>query len=436
MSDPAWSLVPLDDVADVRVSNVDKKSVAGETPVRLCNYMDVYSTPYLVGLENYMRATATTSELARFGLQSGDVLITKDSETPDDIAIPAIVDRTEPDVVCGYHLAIIRPGPKLDPTWLGKQFSSDAARRYFGARATGSTRYGLSNGAIGSFAFPVPPLPHQKAAAKVLRTLDEAIQKTEQVIAKLKQMKQGLLHDLLTRGVDENGGLRDPRRHPDQFEESPIGLMPIAWSVANLRGCLDGSAQNGIYKPPSDIGSGTLLLGQTAITETRSIDPKAARRARVNRNEVRRFGLLAGDILVSRVFATLAGVGQPALVPHLGEEAVYESNMMRLRVDPAKVQAQLLVELLRISGVRRQVASVANLSNQASINQTGLHGLLFALPQLSEQRRMLAILDSATGREEVEARQSKKLRQLRQALTEDLLTGRVRVTKLLKGEAA
>ncbi len=73
---------------------------------------------------------------------------------------------------------------------------------------------------------PLPPLPEQRRIAEILDTLDEAIRKTEQVIAKLQQMKQGLLHDLLTRGIDDNGELRDPERHPEQFKDSPLGRIP------------------------------------------------------------------------------------------------------------------------------------------------------------------------------------------------------------------
>ena len=69
------------------------------------------------------------------------------------------------------------------------------------------------------------------AIAAVLETVDEAIAKTEAVIAKLKQVRAGLLHDLLTRGLDENGQLRDPVAHPEQFQDSPLGRIPREWEI-------------------------------------------------------------------------------------------------------------------------------------------------------------------------------------------------------------
>jgi type I restriction enzyme, S subunit len=140
-----WQIQPLGALADIRISNVDKKLVSGELPVRLCNYMDVYAGRYLVDGDRYMEATCTTRELAAFGLRRGDVLITKDSESPDDIAIPALIDDDVQELVCGYHLAVLRlKSEAIDPVVLLKQLESERLRRYFGQRAGGSTRYGLS----------------------------------------------------------------------------------------------------------------------------------------------------------------------------------------------------------------------------------------------------------------------------------------------------
>jgi type I restriction enzyme S subunit len=117
-----WREVPLASVAEVRFSGVNKLSLPSEEPVRLCNYTDVYNNDCITGDLEFMRATATQPEIDRFGTQLGDVIITKDSETPDDIGIAAVVDYTAPDLLCGYHLALIRPRTEeVDPTFLAKQ---------------------------------------------------------------------------------------------------------------------------------------------------------------------------------------------------------------------------------------------------------------------------------------------------------------------------
>jgi len=74
----------------------------------------------------------------------------------------------------------------------------------------------------------------QECITEILDTVDEAIARTESLIAKLKQMKAGLLHDLLTRGLDKNGQLGDAIAHPEQFKDSPLGQIPKEWEVVQL----------------------------------------------------------------------------------------------------------------------------------------------------------------------------------------------------------
>ena len=156
------------------------------------------------------------------------------------------------------------------------------------------------------------------------------------------------MHDLFTRGVLPNGQLRPLREQaPELYEETSHGWMPRGWEATTLRACLAEGATNGIYKPAHLIGSGVLLIGQTALTPDRSVDPELARRAIIEAAELQRFGVYADDILVSRVFATVEGVGQPALVPPLEEPAVFESNMMRFRVNAKLMRPRLLFEWLK-----------------------------------------------------------------------------------------
>jgi len=230
-----WCISPLKDLADIRFSNVDKKSLPGERDVSLCNYTDVYSSDYITGDEDLMSATAKESEIVKFSLEAGDVIITKDSETPYDIGVPAVVMKMLPDVLCGYHLALIRPKKnQVDPIFLAKELGHDRISQYFGRLANGLTRFGLTTSSIESTPIWIPPMDEQLVVSTVLRTMDSSISKTEMEIAKLKAIKQGLFNDLLTRGIDDNGELRDPEKHPGQFKDSSIGNIPNTWSVYTL----------------------------------------------------------------------------------------------------------------------------------------------------------------------------------------------------------
>lgn len=156
-------------LASVAVSNVDKKSRDGELAVWLCNYVDVYYNEAITDSLQFMNATATRDQHARFGLRTGDIVITKDSETPDDIAVPAQVVQDLEDVVCGYHLAIVRPMPTLvDSRYLFWTFVSRTSRQYFSAAAQGITRFGLRRDAILDLPVPMRSLAEQREIAAFL----------------------------------------------------------------------------------------------------------------------------------------------------------------------------------------------------------------------------------------------------------------------------
>ena len=106
-----WDVRHLKLACDVFPSNVDKKSYDGETPVFLCNYTDVYYHAKITADIDFMAATASPEQIAKFSLRKGDTIITKDSETAADIAVPAYVPLDLPGVVCGYHLSLVRPKP-------------------------------------------------------------------------------------------------------------------------------------------------------------------------------------------------------------------------------------------------------------------------------------------------------------------------------------
>ena len=194
-----WKDAPLNKMAEVIVSPVDKKTEPNEIPVELCNYTDVYYNHQITRNIIFMKATATKSEIAKYTLRQGDVIITKDSETPGDIAVPALVSEDLNGVVCGYHLAIVRPNiVYLNGAFLNYLFSMQSTRYYFFTLATGATRFGLSVGGINRAHFRVPEIAEQQKIAAVLSTADQEISALQQKLDALKQEKKALMQQLLT----------------------------------------------------------------------------------------------------------------------------------------------------------------------------------------------------------------------------------------------
>ena len=197
--DGEWKHHYLTEVAEIIVSPVDKKTIDGEVPVRLCNYTDVYYNDQITSNLKFMSATASRREIDKYTLKVGDVIITKDSETPGDIAIPAVVSEELNGVVCGYHLAIIRPKDGMvDGQFLSYLFSMPHTRYYFFTLANGATRFGLSVGGITKAQFNLPPFREQVHIANVIRVFDLEVESYRIQLSLLQRQKKALMQQLLT----------------------------------------------------------------------------------------------------------------------------------------------------------------------------------------------------------------------------------------------
>ncbi len=245
----------LADVADITISNVDKKTKAGEIPVRLCNYTDVYYNQYIRSDMDFMHATATERELSRCSLFAGDVVITKDSEKDDDIGVPAYINEDIDDLVCGYHLVILRPkSDKIDGAYLFYSLNAREAQHQFHARANGVTRFGLRKTDIGTVTVPVPPLHEQRRIAHILGTLDDKIELNRRMNETLEEMARAVFKDWFAdfgpvRAKMEGGEAYLPeevwRLFPDRLVESELGEVPEGWGVKAL-----GEIANVVYGAP------------------------------------------------------------------------------------------------------------------------------------------------------------------------------------------
>ena len=174
-----WPRVALVNIVDLRLSSVDKKTRPGEERVSLCNYTNVYNNNFIRADIDFMKATASEREIQKCRLEVDDVVITKDSEKHDDIGVPALISEDIANLVCGYHLAILRPlSPVLDGGYLFYALGTYEAKRQFQSYANGITRFGLRRNDIGLVKIPFPPLAEQRKIAAILSSVDATIEKT------------------------------------------------------------------------------------------------------------------------------------------------------------------------------------------------------------------------------------------------------------------
>lgn len=171
--------------------------------------------------------------------------------------------------------------------------------------------------------------------------------------------------------------------------------LPSNWEWVTLDELLIEKPCNGLYKSANSIGKGTLFLDINGLYKGLTADFSQARRVEVTENEGRQYELVKGDILFNRVSKMPEGVGKAVAVGELQEAAVYESNMIRVRLNKQRVDSLFVVNYLSTNRSRQELLSKANISNQASINQQAIKSLAIPLPPITEQRRILTILDRA-----------------------------------------
>lgn len=223
-----WEVAFIKHIADVRFSGVDKHSHDDETPVRLCNYTDVYKNDRITDDMDLMRATATAAEIARLTLIAGDVILTKDSETPDDIGVPAWVPEDLADVVCAYHLGLLRPVPdRVLGEFLFRTIGSARTAQQFHVLATGVTRFALGKHDVKNAVIALPPIEEQKTICRWItdecKPLDDAITRIEEEIKLIREYRDRLIADVVTGQVDVRGWQPGPDDVADDAALAALG---------------------------------------------------------------------------------------------------------------------------------------------------------------------------------------------------------------------
>ena len=397
-------LAPLGYVAQVLPSGVDKKSVEDETPVRLCNYTDVYHRDRITVDIEFMEATATEAEIARFTLRPGDVVITKDSETADDIAIPALVVEDLGGVVLGYHNALLRPDTtKVEPRFLFWALMGRHSASFFETKARGVTRVGLRADDIA--ALPVP-LPSLEVQGRVADTLDAETDRIDTLIAKnkdlvgLNSMRRRILVEEATKPRD--GVRRVPVRFVLREVDERVGTADTELPLLSV------SISSGVGRRSTD------SKGQVASDD-------------LSNYKVCRFG----DVVLNRMRAFQGGLGVA------DEDGVVSSDYAVLR--PQWGLPRYFHHVMRapwfVGEMTRRLRGIGDptLSNVRTprINVADLGRIEIPLPELSEQQDIVAMLDHEFRIQEklVDAvrRQTAALKKKRQALITAAVTGQIAV---------
>lgn len=264
----------------------------------------------------------------------------------------------------------------------------------------------------------------------ILDTLDTAIHETEAIIAKLKAVKQGLLHDLLTRGIAANGELRPPQAEaPHLYQQSPLGWIPKDWEIAPLDAVSTTVTSGSRDWARFYADSGALFVRIGNLTREHinfRFDSTIYVRPPHNADG-QRTRLEPGDVLIS-ITADLGIVG---VVPDGIGEAYINQHIALVRPSVSAVNPRFLGHYLASPVAQAYISKLNDAGAKAGLNLPTIRGLLTARPWRTEQNLIAERLDEIDNRIQNASTESSKLRKLKSGLMDDLLTGRIRVTPLL-----
>ena len=281
----------------------------------------------------------------------------------------------------------------------------------------------LMNGIMANIELSVPINPaEQTKIADILLTVDRAIEQTEALIAKQQRIKTGLMQDLLTRGIDEYGNLRSEQTH--EFKDSPLGRIPVEWEVNPLSDLADVDRGKFTHRPRNDprfyygeypfiqTGDVTSHIGRKVVSYTQTLNKRGTKVSKEFPS-----GTIA--ITIAANIADTAILDTPMFFPDsvVGAVVALPNNTR-------------FVELM-IRQWKPILEGLAPQSAQKNINLEVLRPLAIPTPSPEEQQRIGDLYDSLDFDQERMELTHLKLRSLKTALMQDLLTGKKRVTALL-----
>lgn len=349
------------------------------------------------------------------------ILLAEDGGNFDDFATRPIAYRIDGPSWVNNHAHILRARKGTDQSFLFWSLVHKDIRKYI----AGGTRTKLTQAELRRVEVAVPPYDHQSKIAEVLDTLDAAIRGTEAVVAKLRAMKQGLLHDLLTRGIDANGDLRPPQPEATHlYHQTPLGWLPKEWEETSLEALAEVDRGRFIHRPRNDpalyggdypfIQTGDIAAarGDFVTTFSQTLNERGAASSRE---------FPAGTIAIT-IAANIADTGILAFPMCFPDSVV--GAVVRPQVNNRFIE-------LRIRQAKRSLDAKAPQSAQKNINLQDLRPLPVFLPTKIEQDAIADTYEALRQKLTEEERLLEKLRLQKSGLMDDLLTGRVPVTPLL-----
>jgi len=271
-------------------------------------------------------------------------------------------------------------------------------------------------------------LDEQRKIAEILSTVDNSIEQTEALIQKYQRIKRGLMQDLLTRGMDEKGNIRNFDRH--EFKQTPLGLFPKGWKITTLESVSEKIADRD-HTTPSYVENGIIIVSPKDFNEIDEINFETCNRIPLNEHlqNRKKTDIQPNDIVFTRIGA---GLGKACLVSRNMPEFSILHSMALIRPNMKLTDPMFFLYLLRSSFIQKQIKNGIQSIGVPDLGLDKIKQLFVFLPEVEEQKKIASILYDNDNNIRTNLIEQKKLLNIKQGLMQDLLTGKVRVNALLE----
>jgi type I restriction enzyme S subunit len=396
-----WVSVKIEDVAWKRTDNVDPNEVDLERHVGLEHIKPNKSKP------DWESIDGLSSTKRRFN--SGDILFAK--------LRPNLEKSAQPDFegVASTDIFPIVTEEGINSKFLLYRLSSKPAFDHARRTSVGTRMPRTSWNLFSNFEFELPPVAEQRKIATVLHNVDQAIQKTEEIIEQTERTKRGVAQELFHHSIDNQ-----------ETVETWLGKIPSTWEVVPFKH-LVASNRNGLYKSTDAYGEGYPIAKMGNALEERVLDMSTADRLELTESEKEKYALQQGDLIFARRAQEVSAAGDCCYVPELDELTVFESSLIRVRLtdqaDP-RFYTQYFEGPIGSNTIERIITE----TSISGIATSDLLELKTAFPPLEEQREIASILWDFDKQVEALQTELDRYEQFRQGLMQDLLSGTVRIT--------
>lgn len=349
-------------------------------------------------------------------LPKNSLLITSRA-TLGEVAIAAISVSTNQ----GFKSII--PNCDTDPVfayYLTKTLKSEMVRL-----ASGTTFLEISKGDFARIVTHRPDLPEQKRIAYVLNAIDDAITQTEAVITKLKQIRTGMLHDLLSFGIDEHGELRDPIAHAEQFKESSLGRVPKEWEIFRIEDVSEKVQDGTHFSPKSHSGPRRYITSKNIRFGYLDLNGSGWISEQEHREIFERCNLRKGDLLLTKDGANTGN----AAINTLDDEFSLLSSVAFVRGKSNQLDSEYLLNYILSPIAQKRIKDLMSGNAITRLTLQKIKDFEIPVPSFKEQQAIAGHLKKYMMNIHAHEVEHQKLKNVKSGLQDALLTGRVRVPK-------